>query len=248
MYNIYIPSKGRADICTTPALFDDCILVVEPQDAKSYQELHANVIVMEENDMGIAYARNWIKQYSIAQNEDYHWQIDDNIKSFKWRETDKNLPVPAINNLKQVETYVDQYDNIGAAGLKHALFAWTEKNEIDYNKQVYTCVLFNNNTNIWWKDGLIEDTDYSLQLLDAGYCTVIFNRLVMDKATTMSMKGGNTEISYGGDNRRIRAEGLQKAWPGVFKLSEQYGRVKVNPSRIWRTFDQRPGKPTEKLL
>jgi len=247
-YTIYIPSRKRYEknlSLTANELLNDNInfkLVVEPQDKINYKNIFNNkVLVMDKNDMGIAYARNWIKQYSIDHKEAYHWQIDDNIKNFKIRKNNKNIKIEGYKNLKKAEEYVNQYNNIGAAGLKHAMFAWAAKNKIDFNKQVYTCVLFNNKPNIWWRDGLVEDTDYSLQLLTEGYCTLIFNRLIMDKVTTMTIKGGNTEISYEGDRRLIRAQGLQSMWPGIFKLGEQYGRVKVRPSQIWRTFKQRPG-------
>ena len=174
--------------------------------------------------------------------EKYHWQIDDNISSFKRRIDKKNVKDDPFVCLSGVENYVDKYKNIGAAGLKHVLFAWSAKDTKAFNSQVYSCVLFNNALDLWWRDELIEDTDYSLQILFANYCTVVFNRLIIDKATTMKMKGGNTEISHGGDGRRKRSENLQKQWPGIFKLTEQYGRVKVKPSRIWRTFKQRPSE------
>jgi len=246
-HRIYIPSKGRADICQTAKLLDlydiPYTLVVEPQDVHDYcKHNNADMLKIDKNDMGIAYARNFIKKYSTAMGEKYHWQIDDNISSFKRRIDKKNVKDDPLVCLSGVENYVDKYKNIGAAGLKHVLFAWSAKDAKAFNSQVYSCVLFNNALDLWWRDELIEDTDYSLQILFANYCTVIFNRLIIDKATTMKMKGGNTEISHGGDGRRKRSENLQKQWPGIFKLTEQYGRVKVKPSRIWRTFKQRPSE------
>jgi hypothetical protein len=87
-----------------------------------------------------------------------------------------------------------------------------------------------------WRKGLVEDTDYSLQVLTLGFCTVLFNTLLIEKEKTMKMSGGNTELEYGGDGRMNRSIGLQKMWPEAFKITFQYGRPKVLPSRIWRTF------------
>lgn len=56
---IYIPSKGRASLCTTPKTLDALglpyKLVVEPQDYESYLEFFSTeqVVPMPENDMGI---------------------------------------------------------------------------------------------------------------------------------------------------------------------------------------------------
>jgi len=72
------------------------------------------------------------------------------------------------------------------------------------------------------------------------WCTVLFHRLLIEKAVTMKMKGGNTEIEYGGIGRLKRTLELQRYWPGVFKFTKQYGRVKVLPSGIWNKFSQRP--------
>ena len=242
-YSIYIPSKNRSLYCLTANLLRqdevDFKIVVEPQDAKTYKERYGEkVLVMDKNDAGIAYARNWIKRYSISEGEKYHWQIDDNIRNFKKRYDGKNHKHHTLDCLPEVEDYVSQHDNIAISGLKHSNFAFSAKNCKDFNKQIYSCFLVKNDVPINWREDVVEDTDYSLQVLTKGYCTVIFNRLVMDKMATGKMKGGNTEISYGEVGRVKRSVGLQKAWPDAFKLSDCGTRVK--PSRIWSTFKQQP--------
>ena len=58
-YVIYIPSKGRHDICLTAELLlkynMEFFLVVEPQDRDNYVEKYGidNVIFIDENNRGI---------------------------------------------------------------------------------------------------------------------------------------------------------------------------------------------------
>tara|TARA_Y100000310_G_scaffold325015_1_gene387813 strand:+ start:1762 stop:2559 length:798 start_codon:yes stop_codon:yes gene_type:complete len=245
-FTIYIPSKGRHEKCLTADLLQTYsirfYIVIEPQDLKKYLKkyLKKQIVVLDKNNKGIAYVRNFIKKHSISKGEKYHWQIDDNIRFFRKRIDNKNIKINPSENFTEVEEYLFSYKNIGALGLKHTMYAWSAKDSISFNQQIYSCGLFNNSLDIWWRDNLIEDTDYSLQILFKNYCTVMFNRLIMDKAASMAMKGGNTEISHGGEGRRKRSEELQKQWPGIFELTEQYGRVKVKPNRIWQKFKQRP--------
>jgi len=243
-YPIYIPSKARHSKCLTADILlkedIDFYIVAEPQDFVEYAKIYSmdRCLMMGENDRGIAYVRNWCKKDSIGKGYSYHWQIDDNIRSFKIRENNKNIKSSCLNCLLKVEDFIDKHNNIGISGLRHHIFAFSQKNDISLNHQIYSCALINNSLDVCWRDDLVEDTDYSLQVLCSDYCTVLFNRLLIEKIATMAMKGGNTEISYSGNKRLERSLGLQKAWPDIFKVTEQYGRYKVLPSRIWSKFKQ----------
>lgn len=245
-HRIYIPSRGRADNCITARILEaeglNYVIVIEPQEEKLYKSFYPYV-VMDKNNMGISYVRNWIKKYSISKEEKYHWQIDDNIKSFRVRKYGKNEKSNAAYCLRRAENFVDRYSNVGIAGLTHTAFAFSRKTDIGLNKQVYSCILVNNSVDVWWRTNTVEDTDYSLQVLmteNNKYCTILFHRLLIEKAPTMKMKGGNTEISYSGKGRMVRSLGLIDQYPGWFKMTEQYGRPKILPSRIWSRFTQKP--------
>jgi hypothetical protein len=245
---IYIPSRGRADSCLTAKnLKQDHInftIVVEPQDEKKYLAFYSErqLYVMDKNNAGIAYARNFCKKISIERGEKYHWQMDDNIKAFRIRYKNKNEKVSSEKIIVPAEDYFLRHKNVAMSCLRHTMFAWSQTKEISFNQCMYSAFMMKNDLPCSFKSGTVEDADFSLQVLMTGQCTVIFNKLLMEKETTGVMKGGNTEISYGGDGRKKRVEGLCKQWPGGFKIIIKNGVPKVHPVKAWIRFKQRPIK------
>lgn len=243
---IYIPSKGRADKCLTAQLLlkenVNFSLVVEPQDADDYRLNFPGheVIVMDQNNKGIAYARNWCKNISTLKGEPAHWQPDDNIKSFRVRKNGKNVICSVSEVLSPVELFFHSHKNVGMACLRHTMFAFSQTKDLSFNQCMYSAFITVNNIGFYFRDKTIEDADYTLQVLSSGLCTVIFNRLLMEKITTGKMKGGNTEISHGGDGRLLRAKMLCAQWPDCFSIRWKNGLPKVHPLGVWSRFKQRP--------
>jgi len=247
---IYIPSKSRPRKITSQALEDvgisKYLVVVEPQDYDEYLSVYdsSNLLCMDQNDMGIQYVRNFCKTHSRDLGFDYHWQIDDNIRDFRVRKNNKNVRDNARNLMSAAGEYMKRYDNIGILGFCHVGFAFAKTNSVDVNKQVYSCVLVNNTLDIEWRPDVVEDTDYSLQVLEQSYCTLLLNTFLIGKETTSTNSGGNDNSD---EWRMVRSKGLQKYWPGAFKITEQYGRVKVQPSKIWRRYTHMPKGRNEDL-
>jgi len=257
--HIYIPSRGRAKSCTTPlALVEDGIdftLVVEPQEYNDYlsEFPSTSIVVLDKNDQGIVYARNAIKELSRARGDTYHWQFDDDLKYFRLRieAEKKNIIVKPSEAIGRVEEYVQQYTNIGIASPRHIRFAYTYDGRpgVSINCQCCSFLLIRNDNNIRWRAGVIDDTDYSVQILASGLCTAVFNRIVYDCPPTLTEDGGMSDFSGSAANKR--AEGLRDMWPGCFALrTDKNGAFRVKPSQIWRKFPQRPlkGKDSEYLF
>jgi len=91
MKKIYIPSKGRADAPETIKLFDaitsnvgmnyQFIIVVEPQEVDAYAKFvwpNTELLVLEENDKGVAYVFNVIYKLIFADS-DACFLMDDDI-------------------------------------------------------------------------------------------------------------------------------------------------------------------------
>lgn len=245
-FPIYIPTRGRADIASTPRLLRDAgtpfILVLEEQDVPAYRREFpdAEVLVLPESNQGIIYARNAIKDDAKQRGADYHWQIDDDVRRTYSSRDAKETPLRFERALAVAEECVDAFDGIGAIGLRHMAFSRTERHDIGFNRIVYSIQLLSTATPVRFREETIEDVDNSLQLLSSGLCTVVLNRLVYATPSTGTEKGGNTDFVHTADSRERRARHTAELWPGAFKLRETNVGVKLGPSRIWATFPQRP--------
>lgn len=242
-FEIYIPSKARSEYSLTARALNKSNLkfkiVIEPQDESSYLKIFEKnrLLIMDKNNQGIAYVRSWIKRHSQSKGEQAHWQLDDNISNFRIRTSNKNSKVDAIDVISPIEEFYLRYTNIGICGACHTAFAFSKNCDIAINQQCYSAVLINNQNQIYWRPNLIEDTDYSLQLLYANWRTVLFNRLLIEKPTTMAIPGGNTDSEYSGNGRWKRTIGLINAWPKIkFKTNIKSGQIKVAGNQIWQTF------------
>ena len=247
-YNIYIPSKNRHDICITVDSLEACginnyKLVVEPQDYNNYKQTFGSnkLLQLDKNNGGIGYARQFIKTHASNNNELYHWQLDDDLK-FKKRVDNKNIPYFALDMFIEVETYVDKYTNIGQAGFRHQMFAWTQTKDISLNKQVAGCVIVLSKSSANYRTETIEDIDFSMQTVSTGYVTAIFNRLLIDTPSTGTQKGGNTGAIQN-DRMTELQENFVKEWGEDFSveyLDNPKRPSRLRASRVWNKFKQKP--------
>jgi len=82
---IYVPSKGRATTSKTiPQLpeEEEWSVVLEPQDVERYALPEKRVIVLPENDRGLAYARQFILAHARSKKLGWFWMLDDDISGF----------------------------------------------------------------------------------------------------------------------------------------------------------------------
>ena len=92
-YPIYIPTKNRFDSRLTIKSLDkmgvDYYIVIESQEYKLYSSIlpKDKILVLPwskpNQSAQLVRARNWIKQHSISNGFERHWQIDDNINGFE---------------------------------------------------------------------------------------------------------------------------------------------------------------------
>lgn len=243
MFPIYIPSKGRAQNLKTARLLDGLSfdIVVEPQDVKAYRDAgyEQHILALPEDNKGLAYARNWIKEHSKWLGEKYHWQLDDDIKSFLYRADGKPVEhVCSFNALTIVETHVKKYSNIGQAGLNQN--SWPPTTDIKINNLPVQAVLNNNAVCASYRDRQpLEDFDYTLQVLSEGWCTMMFDRLRTSCPVTGTNEGGLFE-TYQNKNKILRSmQAMVKDFPTLSLVQDDKGwHLKKN--RIWSTFKQKP--------
>ena len=249
---IYIPSKGRAGQSQTARMFDkwgvDYNVVVEPQDVAAYAERidFDRLVVLPDNDRGLVFARNFIKDHSIAAGAERHWQFDDDIQEMRRLYKGYRLPVDAGVALHIAEGFTDRYENIALTSFNNIGFlpcshgtTQTKFPPFYLNVRCYTCFLVDNSLPNRWRFRYNEDTDMTLQVLADGYCTVLFNAFHMNTGPTNSggatTKAGGQASVYADDGRLKMARDLERVWPGVVTTKRRFGR----PQHVvnWRKFD-----------
>jgi hypothetical protein len=244
-YPVYVPSKGRAQYGQTMQFLQrDGVpywLVVEPQEEAAYRAAFpaATLLVLDRNNGGLIYARNWIKAHATASGAERHWQLDDNMRGVERRWHGKRIPCRAGLALRITEDFVDRYENVGLAGLAYSMFAPPGEPIPPFwlNVHVYSCTLVLNRLPYAWRARYNDDTDLCLQVLANGWCTVLMNCFLVQKIRTMLVSGGNTTDLYQGDGRLRMARSLERQWPGVVETKRRFQRPQHVVHQQWRAFD-----------
>jgi hypothetical protein len=241
---VYIPSKGRADVClTAKCLVRDGVpfkLVIEAQEHDQYAERFGEdrLLVLPFANLGLFSARNWIKDHATEAGAVRHWQLDDNMSRFARSFKGMRYVCNAGVALRVCEDFTDRYENVAISGLNYVMFnpGGTLK-PFQVNCRVYSCTLILNSLPYRWRTKYNDDTDICLQALAGGWCTILINAFLVKKMTTMAVKGGNTADLYQGDGRLKMARALERLWPRVVATKRRFGRPQHVVFDSWRRFD-----------
>jgi hypothetical protein len=246
-YPVYIISKGRWEsrltIKALEALGVPYHVVIEPQEFEQYAaplKLQAftqtgvaddgikKIYTLPFSNLGLGSipARNWVWEHALLIGAKRHWILDDNIRKFYRFNNNLKVPVADGTIFRVMEDFVDRYENIALAGTQYFMFV-NRKSKVEpitFNTRIYSCILVNNNIPFRWRGRYNEDTDLSLRVLKAGWCTALFNAFLAEKMPTMTMKGGNTDELYKNNGRLQMAESLCKQHPDVTTIVQKWGR------------------------
>lgn len=240
----YIPSRHRADKQHTARLLERAGLpykvFVEDNDYEAYcRELgENNVINLGGNDYGhVTYARNAIKEYSISQGEDWHWNIDDDMRHVYRLSRGKNISVCASQIIPYAEEFVQRYTNVGIAALAANTFNAFTTRPFDVNQFCYGFMLVKNDHRRWTA-GVEDDLDYNLQVLTEGECTISFKAFSFYMSPQNAHKGGMTDIRTT-ERRNKWIENTIAKWPqlSMTVTTNSKGEPRVNSSAVWRKFN-----------
>jgi hypothetical protein len=246
-FPIYIVSKGRADVATTPRVLDHMgtpyRIVVEPDEVDKYRRYFGDKVL--ELDMqyksdydlfwkyppgaktGPGPARNFAWDHSISEGHDWHWVMDDNIRVFARLTQNMRKPVGDGTIFWAMEDFSLRYENLAMSGPAYWTFTHSRtKLPVYYlNTRIYSCNLIRNDLDLRWRGRYNEDTDLSIRMLKAGWCTVQFNAFLQDKMNTQQMGGGNTEEFYASEGTTPKSQMLVDMHPDVAKISMRFSRV-----------------------
>lgn len=232
---VYIISKGRWDTRHTSKALERMNvpykIVIEPQEYHEYAKVidPAKILILPFRNLGKGSipARNWVWNHSIGMGAERHWLMDDNIAAFSRLNQNLQVNVTSGTIFKCAEDFVDRYTNVALAGLQYDFFikAKTVVPPYRLNTRIYSCTLIKNDIDFEWRGKYNEDTDLSLRVLKAGYPTMLFYAFTQEKATTMTVKGGNTDNVYTDDDDRLKfAQSLVDQHPDVAKVVKKFNR------------------------
>ncbi len=247
-FPIYIPSKSRADISLTPVVldklgvpyrivveeqqFDDYarnfplerLLILDPQYQRDYETLDD---LGDSRSKGPGPARNFIWEHSISEGHAWHWVMDDNIAYFARLHENRRVPVGDGALLHIMETFTLRYSNVAMSGPNYWMFAPNRAPSPPFKvgTRIYSCNLIRNDVRFRWRGRYNEDTILSLDVLKAGWNTILFNAFLQYKMPTQTMGGGNTEEFYAREGTLPKSQMLVAAHPDVARLARRFGRA-----------------------
>ena len=244
---IFIPSKSRADLATTPAVLDDLgvpyRLIVEEEQYTAYRERFPaeHLIVLDKSyqdnydtcddlgytkSKGSGAARNMAGDVARAEGATWHWVIDDNIKAFLRANKNRRYRVADGAIFAYMESFADRYTNVAMAGPCYFMFAPARLKRPPFGTgtRLYSCNLIRNDVSLRWRGRYNEDTILSLDMLKAGWATVQFNAFQQWKLSSQLMKGGNTEAWYAREGTLPKSQMLVDQHPDVARLTHKWGR------------------------
>lgn len=230
MVEIFIPSKNRLDKPKTYNILKELglkpIFVLEPQEETEAKKLGYPYILLEDNNRGITYARNFILKYCREHFIEFAVMIDDDINCFgrisnKKFIKDNTAFLDALKFFKKVKT---------CGTMEYAQFGWAATKFFSLNKsmEVVHFLYIPLMKNVNYDDNTKEDKDMAIQLIFKGINIFKLNQLCFQCPSIGTNKGGLHEL-YAKKQDYNWAFNLQKKWgKEIVKLVEKKeGRIDV---------------------
>jgi hypothetical protein len=248
-YPIHIPSKGRYDSNITVKALErmkvtNYWVVIEEQEYDLYRNSIGkdHLLVLDKRfqddyntlddleytkSKGPGAARNFAWHHAISKGYDWHWVMDDNI--FRFSRYNKNNYYEVLDPVffRIMEDFCLRYENIAMAGPNYEMFVARKDKHPPFvtNTRIYSCNLIRNDVPFRWRGRYNEDTIISLDMLNAGWCTVQFNVFLQFKATTQTVKGGCNTDFYSKEGTLPKSKMLVNEYPQYARLSWKFGRA-----------------------
>lgn len=246
-YPLYIISKGRWDSRLTSKALERMRIpyriVVEEQEYRQYAAVidPAKILILDPTyqrdydaqmelpagqSKGSGPARNFVWDHAISEGHARHWIIDDNISRFYRVNRNREYPLLDGSGFAAMEVFSDRYENVALSGPNYQAFVKRRDSVPPFvlNTRLYSCILIRNDLPFRWRCRYNEDVDLSLRVLKACWCTIQFNAFLQMKATTQTLKGGNTDAFYAAEGTLPKSQMLVRLHPDVARLTWKFNR------------------------
>ena len=144
--------------------------------------------------------------------------------------TTANLPIGdppyRASFFAMMEQFVDRYRNVALAAPQYEKFApvrGPNQQPVRFNARVMSCILIQNDIPFRWRGRYNEDVILSADVLEAGWCTLLFYAFLQEKVATQTMGGGNTTELYAAGTA-AKSRMFYNLHPDMVKLVTRYGR------------------------
>ena len=251
---VFVVSRGRAGMMakkyTHSYLCEMGVphrVVVEPHEVDAYRSNVQDSSLCEVVVMDMSYkesyetcddgdhirtgpgpARNFAMDLSVSEGAPAHWVLDDNIK---------RIPLYTISNrqpkcgddrgFRAIERMMlEMFSNVGMGGPNYEMFVVRRQKQkaLTLNTRIFSCNLIRNDAGIRWRGRYNEDVIISLDMMRAGWCTILTNTFLQVKRNTQRFPGGNTEVFYDHEGTGRKSLLLKQVYPQYVDLMHRYGR------------------------
>ena len=202
-------------------------LVVEEQEAENYAPLvpEEDLLILPHKNKGLVVTRNWIWNYAQSLGVKFFWTFDDNIRVFIRLHKNQRIWLTSGNFLRAQEDFAERWKNLAITGMQYRGFAPSTQYRKPFiiNTRVYSNMLIRTAIPFRNRGFYNDDTDLCLQVLKAGWCTILISAFLIGKAATMTVRGGMTP-HYQDDGRLEMAQELQRRHPDVVTIIKRWKR------------------------
>ena len=193
-FPVFIPSKGRPNGKTFTHMHYP-VIVVEPQDEQMYLDAFPgrSIVVLPENDKGIAYVRNYILYLANKHHLKFFWMIDDDIDNFYTRQEGKTVKCTFNELNRHAFSFIQSCD---PAGYGPTYSSFLKDDHVSYGTGLEVCVLWNvprlKLLNVHYDDqvNFKEDRDFSLEIIKRGGVLIKDHRMGFRVPKLGTNKGG----------------------------------------------------------
>ena len=239
---IYVISKGRPNGKTFDILRranEPYVVVVEPQDEAMYRKAgHKNIEVLPENDRGVAYVRNYVKNKFDGVNPVV--MMDDDINQFYYSIDGERK---CSYSLKTPEEFRDMFDKLNEqilntdfdyGTLGKSAFDWNTEDtspKLSHDGKGYSAcvvvIIINNKklTKVDFDESLLckSDVDFSLKCMYLGFRYAKFIKFLQQTKMNKNVQqsGGLCEIYKQRDKIEQSQRILLERWPDNLKEDEK---------------------------
>ena len=248
---VFIPSRGRAGFAPTMRELDRIgvpyRVIVEDFEHDAYARFYGEKRLLvippryfaeydsgdpDGDKAGLPFGpglpRNLALDTALAEGHAWHWTLDDNIRY--WARIDGNHCIRAGDGwvFAAMEDHAARYANVGEAGPEYKMWvpcreAWPRP--FRYNHRVMSCQLLRTAAAapLRWRFRYNDDIDFTIRLLEAGWCTINYIAFVQAKQGTQHVPGGSSTTIYAGGTY-AKTETLVRAHPRIVNRVLRWGR------------------------